>query len=208
MKKNIKMLVVLLISLILLTGCGETEEDFDNAKNPEKFVKESISKYYKKEFEVIDMKESQDEDGNQIKIMQLQVKDNEDFTFSACSFWEIESPIPARHYTYINNYEDVYKERFLKEYLGTGEYGEFLTEPQNYQYKESCELDRNKVILEISGISEIDNIEEVLKTLEENKETYSLSFEVRYNDKTETININENTKESENIEKLNSLKNS
>ena len=208
MKKRIKIYIILLISLFLLTGCGETEEDYKNAENPEKFVKESLEDYYKKEMEIIETIEVKDDENHSSTFMSLRLKDDENFIFSACSYWDINAGIPTRHYSYINNYESTYSEKFLKENFSSGEYGTILSEKRNYSYNQKCDLDFNKITLELSDLTKIDKLQEYLKELYAKKEIYSISFDVKYNDKTITIFLNENTKEQENIDKLNSLKNS
>lgn len=208
MKKNLILFITMLISLSLLTGCGATEEDIANAKNPEKFVKESFENYYKKEIEIISTKEVKDKNDDSLKIMNIQLKDNKDFTFTACSYWEISSPIPTRHYNYINNYEAKYTEIFLNQYFNSEEYGTITFENKKYSYKEECELDYNKATLELNDLSKLDSLQETLNEIKETKEVYSISIDIKYNDQTVTIILNENTKDQENLDKLNSLKNS
>lgn len=208
MKKKMKLYFALLISLFLLTGCGETEEDYKNADNPLKYVKESLEKYYKKDFEIIDSKEVKGADNESATFMNIRLKDDEDFVFTACSYWEISAAIPTRHYTYINTYESVYKEKFLHEHFDSGEYGTILSEPKTWSYNKACNLEFNKVTLEISDLSKLDKLQTYLKDLYNEKEIYSIDLDIKYNDKTITIFLNENTKNQENIDKLNSLKNS
>lgn len=204
MKKNIRKILLLLITCGLLTGCGATKEDIKNSENPEKFVKEAFQEYYKKEVEVIKT-EDIETNGEITKIIELSLKEDENFTFTSCAYWEADGITFSRRYTTVNNYTGKYNAKFIKESLGT-EFGTVKTEARPVQYDISCTLETEDVILELKDISLLDNLLNKLVEMSQEKEIYAINLKIQYLDKAVSLTINNSTTKEDINKKLSELK--
>ncbi len=208
MKKAIKLFFVMFISVSLLTGCGESEIDYINAENPESFVKESFEDYYKKEIEVIEAVEKEDKKDNKTTIMKVRLKDEEDFTFKSCAYWDITAAIPKRYYTTVNNYENIYAEKILKKYFESWKWGTLIFEQKNTKYTDNCELEKTSATLEVKEIDKIDELAKLLIEIIDKKEIYAININIKYEDEEITLLLNEELNEKIILEKLSKLKKS
>ncbi len=204
MKKNFYKLIMLLITCFLLTGCGETKDDYNNAENPENYVRNNFKNFYNKDITLKESKEETDSHNNKIKLMEFVLSEEDTLSFNACSYWEKSSAIPTRHYTSVNNYESKYSTKLLTEYL-TEEYGILSKETKQIEYNEICRLDRDILTLELTDIDNLQRLAERLVYIADLKETYALHFKVKYLDKKVNIDINNESSEETYLKELSKL---
>lgn len=203
MKKNTKSMLILLITILLLTGCGEKEKDYENEKNPTKFVQENFYNYYQKETEINKVEEKVQEKDT-TKLIELSLKEDKSFTFDACTYWVTNYPIPNRYYTSVNNYENKYNTKFITESL-KDEFGMITIEETTTDYNESCHLSHENTILELEDTLLIPTLSTRLSRMNQEKETYALHLTVKYHDKKVNITINHESNEEDYLKELTKL---
>lgn len=204
MNRNVKKVLILLITCILLTGCGESKKDLENEKNPEKFIQDNFKNYYHKDIIINNIQEKEDNKGNKTKLIDVSLKEEESFTFNACSYWDVNKILKTRHYTSVNNYENKYSTKLLKTYL-TEEFGNLSFEKKSTEYNEYCHLERDIATLELNTLENINKLAKTLSEITTKKETYALHLNIKYQDKKVNLTINNEQKEETYLAELSKL---
>lgn len=199
-----KKIITLLITCILLTGCSESKIDLENEKNPEKFIQDNFKNYYQKEISINSIQEKEDKKGNKTKLIELSLKE-EDITFNACSYWDINKIMKTKHYTSVNNYENKYSTKLLQKYI-TEEFGTLAFEKKNIEYNEYCHLERNIATLEINNLDIINKLAKTLVKITDIKEIYALHLNIKYQDKKVNLTIDAEQTEETYLKELSKLK--
>ncbi len=208
MKNKIGIVYLLLISSVLLTGCGTSKKDLEEASNPLEFVEKTFESYYKKEIILLDHEEKTDNKKQKTDLMKYQLENNENFTFNACAYWDVSSPIPNSYYTNVNNYENIYATKFIQEHFKDISYTEVILDSYKTKYNDFCELEQSKITIELKDISNLENLEQELIKIKETKEIYAINIKIKYEDRDVTILISNQSTEENILEELNKLKKS
>ncbi len=105
--KKIKKFILLVIALVAVmafcTACGEDEEDYEHAKNPEDYVKECLKEIYDSDAVIVDTHVIDEKE--QITVFDVYLEDNPDKIFQAQAYWYVSDAIPTRHFRVIDNYK-------------------------------------------------------------------------------------------------------
>lgn len=206
--KKYTLIIALLITCILLTGCGATEKDLNESKNPLAFVQENFESYYKKDIVLLEHEEKTNDKDQKTDLMKYYLKDDENFAFNACAYWDISSPIPTSFYTTVNNYENTYAAKFIEKHFEDISYIEVTLEPDKTKYNEFCELEQNKINLELIDVEKIEDLKKELIKIKETKEIYAINLKIKYEAEDVTILISDQSTEENILEELNKLKKS
>ena len=198
---KLKKILLSLLVLFCIVGCGETEMDYENEENYIDFLKESFERVYDQKI-VIDDDEEIDEGEH---IMDLHLKEESDVKFQACTYWEVSSPIPSRHYQYSSNFDSVYSTKILKEHLGVLDYGKLKTDENVVGYTKECELSNYYNVFELDYLSSRDDLAEELYKIGQKNYLYSIRLDVEYNGEKQVVIIKDKYTKGDYLTSLNKL---
>lgn len=205
MKKKFLIIFILLITCGILTGCGETEEDIKCAEDPDKCIKESFKRTNKKEIELVSKEEKVDKYGT-TTLLNYKLKDDESITFEACAYWEV-GVIGTSTYKYQSTYQEVYTEKILKKHFANSSKFIFVPKQSSNQHNNFCTLISNLITIEIKDINDISELYNELLLIKDEKEIFSVSTSVKYQNKEVYISLNDNISNEEVLKRLEELKN-
>lgn len=206
MKHKTLTILILLFSLFLLTGCGETEEDKINSTDPKKYATNAIKDKYDIDIEITKQskeyyKYSESDRGYEYVYYEAKTKDDKETEFIITTYWKVSDAIPTRHYTYDTNYENIINKEILEEYFKDTEnmtLSSSKTDKKLYKYIEEYVFKLN-----VNNLNDLDNI---LYELSQKEELYPLSITINYYNKNISIPLNKDIKLEDITKKIENLK--
>jgi len=182
-----KMLLILVI--LLLSGCGEKKEDYQNAKDSKKYIVSEVSQYYDRDNIVILNETSLD---NESYLYEMYFENEPDVVFQGITCWEVGSAIPKRSYSAYWNYQEV-KNNFVLKHVFS-QYPKLIYSAELKEKNEmncSSKIDRYSYSLEILDRSYLSELPEVLYRLNSNEEFISGNFfDLKYGEKVVSVSTN------------------
>lgn len=176
------MLIAMLVALALC-GCGEEEEDYEHAKNPDDYVIENLQNVYGRNAEIISKTKMDKED----YIYEVCFKEEPEITFQACTYWYVADAIPTRSYEYMDNYKDRKNACVLTELLAGNEDYAFRMEEEDQQGITFYDF-----ILEIQNEAGIAKLPSFLEKLGQNQNlNYDFMLKICYRDQNTVVTISD-----------------
>lgn len=206
--KKVLTIITLLCSLLLVTGCGETEEDKINSTDPKKFAVESFKEKYDVDIEVSKhskeyYKYSQSDRGYEYEKYEVKTIGDEQVSFLIATYWEVSDAIPTKHYVYSTNYENIVNKNILEEYFKDN--NDILFDSSKKDIKLYGYTPEYEFKLTVMNSDALGTLANTLYDLSCTDNLYDLNLKVTYNGKNVNISLSNDIELSVIEKKVNSL---
>ncbi len=193
--KRVLTFIILIISLFLISGCGETEQDKINSTDPKKFAIESFKEKYGEDIEIEVTKSSteyykysQSDKGYRYEEFTVKTVEDKPVEFKMATYWEVSDAIPTRHYSFSTDYGNIIVKKVLEEEFKDNDKIKFedtKKEIDLYKYTPGYEF---KLI--INDKSELSNLSKELYDLSRRDKVYDFNVKIICNGKNINISLN------------------
>jgi len=189
----IKKLFICLLIIFSLSGCGKSEDHLNNSKNYKDFLISEFKEAYDKEIIIESDDVRTDRTNNDVHYMNVYLKDDSNFKFEACTFWETSDAVVSTNYVWVTNYENINNKNILENNLNNLSYGSFVPASEMMYEYENCNITNYTYIFELNSLDNLDNFADVLSSINYDSSIY---LTVKYNGKEVNISINKNNDKS------------